>query len=272
MFKNTILFLLLFFSSFNMSYSQNNTLGQKIVINYTIPPNMAGISGTLNNNKIYTGGLHEIIAALTKILNINLNFLYYESFNKTIQNTIINDKNSPEIIAGIPYDEKLLKYFDYISFPIFNDFLVLIYDKTQISKIKTGKTIDETLNILKEKGKFLTLADFNIQYKFFENVSLNNTSEIFNKVLNDKYIFITTDSILNGYIETETNKNKFQNLVIIKYKKIKIPLFIAVNKNSPFYHKKYNETKTFFNVLTDSVKNYVNETNQKSITDLKKTF
>lgn len=272
MFKNTILFLLLFFSSFNMTYSQNNTLGQKIVVNYTIPPNMAGISGILNNDKIYTGGLHEIIAALTKTLNINLNVLHYESFDKTIQNTIINNKNSPAIIVGIPYDEKLLKYFDYISFPIFNDFLVLVYDKTQISKIKTGKTIDETLNILKQKGKFLTLANFNIPYKIFENVSLNNTSEIFNKVLNDKYIFITTDSILNGYMETETNKNKFQNLVIIKYKKIKIPLFIAVNKNSHFYHKKYNETKTFFNVLTDSVKNYVNETNQKSTTDLKKTF
>ena len=123
---------------------------------------------------------------------------------------------------------------------------MIVYDKTKISKIKTAKTINETLNILKDKGNFITLSNYNLPYNNFSNINLNNIDEIFNKVLNDKCIFITTNSILNGYMETT-----------------KIPLFIAVNKNSPFYHKKYNETKTFFNVLTDAVKNYVNNDIQK---------
>lgn len=261
MLKKITLFLLLLFSYINISYSQNNTMGQKIIVNYTIPPSGKDISGVLTNDKIYTGGLHDVIKKLTETLNINLNFLHYENFNKAIQNTIVNNKDSAEIIVGIPYDEKLLKYLDYISFSVFNDFPVIVYDKTQIPKIKPSKTIEKTLNILKEKGKFITLNNYNLSYNKFSNLNLNNVSEIFDKVFNDKYIFITTDSILNGYLETEKNKDNFQNLVIIKYKKIKIPLFIAVNKNSSFYHRKYNETKTFFNILNDSVKNYVNNNN-----------
>ncbi len=257
-----ILFLLVFFLPCDISFSQNIT-GQKIFVNYTIPPNMKGISGALNQDKIYTGDLHTVTEKLTQPLNIKLNFLFYDSFEKTIQNTIINDKNSAELIVGIPFNEKLLKYFDYIPFPIFNDFLVLVYDKTKVSKIKPAKTIEESLNTLKDKGNFITLSNYNLPYNNFSNINFNNIDEIFNKILNDKYIFITTNSVLNGYLETEQNKTKFQTLVITKYKKTKIPLFIAVNKNSAFYYKKYDETKTFFNVLTDAVKNYVNTELQK---------
>ena len=202
MFKKTTLFLFVFFSTLNISYSQND-ISQKVILNYTIPPNSEDISGILTNEKNYTGGLHDILDRLTEPLNINLNFLHYDSFEKSVQNTIINDKNSPELIAGIPFDQNLLQYFEYISFPVFNDYPVIVYDKTKIAKIKAGKTINETLNILKPMGNFITLNNFYLPYNNYSNESFNDIKEIFEKILSDKNIFITTNGILNSYIEIE---------------------------------------------------------------------
>ena len=256
MFKRGVkFFLILFFVSINsFPVFCNDT-----IINYTISPDQNFLNGKYDKDNKFIGGYHSLIKKIMKDMNIELRYIPYDNYNKSVQNTMIyNPKTNPEIMIGNFFEEKNTKYLYYLPTPIFEDYIVVVANKNFISnsfKYIKGD-LDNTLIQLLDKNILLKIDGQNFpDIKKYPSLYEYNINTAMEKVFTQGNILITTFINISDYIEKNKGTKKLDSLIIYKYPEKTIPYFLTINKQSNLFIDKYNENNFMIDKIEENLKN-----------------
>ena len=191
------------------------------------------------------GAYHTLLNKLLESINLKGKYIPFNSYNKAIQNTILSTNSNPKIIVGVLFDESLIKTLDFLSTPIYKDYLVIVVNKAKVpSSFKpVKKNIKETISLLNKTNKLVKIKGIN--FKETNNLVFDMTENIYeamDKVYNGSWL-LTTWATLSNYLEKNKSKPIISKLSIMQYKNNTVDYFIAINKNSSqIYSNKIDET------------------------------
>ncbi len=249
MIKRGVIFFILSFI-FNLSVYSNT----KIQVNYTVIPQAKDLSGIPNNygrfSKNTSGGLHNIIKEITKDIDIEPSFINYDDYYSALSNTAIYAPSSnPEIMLGATFSEDFTKYLDYVSVPIFTDYLVIISNKKSLQK-DFAFSKDFVSDVKNINLPIIGIQGFDIPYlKNKDYEKYKTTQSALEEVFVNNKVFITTKSLIDEYLEKNKGSEKLNSLNIAEYKDFPIYYFFVINKKSSLFLTKFDED----NFITDVI-------------------
>ena len=249
--RGVLLFILSFL--FNTSVYSDS----KVQVNYTVIPQAKGLSGKPNNygyfSKKTEGGFHNIMAEIAKDTNIDASFINYDDYYSALTNTTIySPMTNPEIMLGATFSEEATKYLDYVSVPIFTDYLVLVVNN-KFNEKDFKFSSDFPSDVKNIKSQVIGLKGFDIpylknknikQFEYYKTVDLA-LEEVF---LNNK-VFIVSKVLLDEYLEKNKDSEKIKSLNILEYKDFPIHYFFVINKKSSLFLTKFDEDNFFTDIL-----------------------
>lgn len=266
----TFLFILLF-AFMGGSVIASDFYNSEVQVNYTVAPSQSELSGTLDKkgytNTKYVGGYHSILQQLATDTNIKFNYLPYDSYNSAIQNTMIySNEANPEIMLGATFDEDKLKYLDYISYPIYTDFTVIVVNNNFIplSFRATKGDISETINRLSSSNDIVAVKGYNLDaLNFVHHSEENTTSKAMEKVFLKGSVLVAPYTLVSDYLQNNRGMGGLKSLRIFKYPKSPVNYFLVINKRSNLYKQKYDENTFIIEKLTENLRNYLQNSENK---------
>ncbi|MBR1544649.1 MAG: hypothetical protein IJ638_01745 [Alphaproteobacteria bacterium] len=257
MIKRGVLFFIVnfLFNSFAFSASE-------IVVNYTVIPNAKILSGSFDPSNFYvrdvSGGFHNIIKEIVKDTNIKPNYINYDDYFFALENTIIYSPSNPEIMVGATFSEDATKYLDYVSVPVFKDSLVLVVNKNDLKKENVFSDSPE-IDVKKLSIPPVFIKGLKVPYfkqKLFEEYK--TVESAMEEVFLHSKVLLTSKTLVDKYLDKNSNIDKINNLKVIEYKDFPIYYFFVINKKSGLFTTKFDEDHFISDIIFERLQNMIN--------------
>lgn len=261
---------------FALSLDRDNSLR----VNYTVPPRQLGVSGVVSDNtsnlsyyykSVVSGGMHDFLKDVVKDSAIDVNYIPYDSYSQALQNSKIYSEDRPEVIVGITYDENNLKYLEYLPYPVFVDYLVVVADSRFLPAgfKPTKRDVEDTILRLSSVMPIVQVEDKKLPLllELSENLILvkkRTVDEAMDFVVSGNGVLVATNSDVQYFLDNNKGKNNVQNLVVYKYPKFNVNYFIAINKKSNLYVQRYNDEMFFIDKLKQNVESVLKKISKVS--------
>ncbi|MDR1691557.1 MAG: hypothetical protein LBR35_01830 [Rickettsiales bacterium] len=230
----------------------------EMAVNYLAVPNLGALSEISGFSKSleYKGIIHSMVQRF-----FNNGILINDgtaSYSDLLEGALDGKfENKPvDIIGGIYYDEKNLKYLMYVPVPVATDNMLIAF-KSDLKSTYRGISEVEVLQNSDANLIIIEGMDLNeiIVNKTF--ISFKSMEECINEILENNSVFVGSERMLRNYVEKNPDvKSKIAASHLKKDDKIvKRRLFFAFNRDFLSVQKNENLVKEFGEFL----RNYRNQ-------------